>query len=169
MSSVVILRGAPGTGKSTVSKLVSDELGWPVVEVDEVKIARYGTASQCKPAEDFPEAGIRARAKLEGGSGGVIIVEYFADRQHVLWSLDAAGFDERSPDVIYFWLNCDLGIASARKAANLSESEVAAQHARLASRYCAPREVEIDTANIKAAQVASEIIGHIKQRWPTYQ
>jgi shikimate kinase len=162
-SILVVLRGVAGTGKSTVAKLVASALegDYRVLELDNIKIERYGTTTKCRPKEDFPKLGQDAHRLLQRGIN-VVAVEAFVDREHVEWFLQKAGRSSISPGTFFVWLDCNVETAIQRKADVLTPEVVKGQHARLSRRHRITGELTIETSNRTPEEVAQTIVAHIQ-------
>jgi predicted kinase len=158
MPTLLVLRGPPGSGKTTVARLIAQaRAGVKVVEVDDVKAKRYGTAVQCIPAEDFPEAGRWARSHIDAGFN-VVAVEFFNDREHVDLMLTGFGWPVDDVELVFAWLDCNESTAVARKSPKLTESVVLGQHARKAGRFRPDREALIDTTDRAPDDVVKAVL-----------
>lgn len=166
MSRLIVLRGITGAGKSTVGRSL-EGLGFVLLELDDVKMDKYGTTTKCIPAEDFPSFGRRVRSKLEAGRD-VVAVEAFVDRQHIDWFLREAGEQLQDPDVAIVWLECSVQCAVQRKKGVLSERTVRGQHGRMLGRYQIPAELCLNTDTMPVREVVAAILAHLekKQRSP---
>ncbi len=157
MGSLLILRGAMGAGKSAVARKLQELCsGLRVMEIDDLKVKKYGTATKCDPSKDFPEAGHCARAELERGSN-VAVVEPLCEFSHLKSLLDATGHTEDSPDVHIVWLDCSLSTALTRKGNEFSQHQINTQHRRYKNRYRPRREVIISTDEQSVDDVAGQI------------
>src|SRR6266481_1154576 len=65
MPNLVLLRGAPGSGKTSVGSTFADRFGWRFVELDEIKRSR-GDVMVFDPGA-FSEAGRQAKLALDAG------------------------------------------------------------------------------------------------------
>lgn len=156
MPTLLLLRGPPGAGKSTVAELIADSRSdVKVVEVDQIKLERYGTTERCDPASDFPEAGRLARSELDRGFH-VVAVEFFNDWEHIDLFLRSLG-SPAGVNLRYVWLSCDGTTAATRKSAQLRERVVQEQHARIAGRFRPNDELEIDSSARDAIDIATAV------------
>jgi len=66
MSELLLLRGAMGAGKTSIAaklRELSPELA--IIEIDDIKIRKYGTTEKCVPRRRFQ----RSRCPSQGGNG----------------------------------------------------------------------------------------------------
>jgi len=161
MAQLLILRGAMGAGKSDVTKeLRQRRPALKVIEIDDLKRAKYGTTEKCNPPVDFPEAGRLAKADLDDGCH-TVVVEPLCEVEHLQFVLNATGRSENSPDVSIVWLDCSLETAIARKGAAYPRSVIEGQHRRYAGRYRPKGEVVIATDRVSVCEVAEAVLGII--------
>jgi len=157
---LILLRGTVGSGKTSVARILAElrpEL--KVVEVDDIKIEKYGTTVECIPSRDFPEAGRRAMSHLKRGFHAVVI-EAFCDLDHINYVLAESERRLDSTDVTMIWMNCTESTAVARKE-SLSAGTVHEQFKRYGTRYVHPGELSIDTDNLDAEESARRILVRI--------
>jgi shikimate kinase len=148
--SLVLLRGAPGCGKTEVARLFSEHNGWEFVEVDSVKRERHGTA-QVSDAEDFLESGRRARRALDTGRS-VIAEEFFNQERFVTLFMGPTGLAVASPEVVAVGLDCDVEVAVARKT-DLPPELVRNAHRAWKTRHVIPGEIALVTSKETVEQV----------------
>ena len=158
MPRLLLLRGATGSGKSSVAARVKSR--YPdveVIEVDDIKLRKYGTTVQCNPDEDFPEAGRRAADSLAAGRP-TVVVETFRDEEHLRSVLSTAGLDLDSPNVCVAWLECSLDTSLHRKAAALSPETIRHEHTRCSERFHVQGEHVINTDSADPSDLASRLL-----------
>ena len=161
---MILLRGAPGAGKTSVAQRFASRFDrWDIVEVDDVKVEQHGTAEHCVPAQDFPEAGRRARAALDAGRR-VIGVEFFNDRDLIDLFLDPTGLTVERPELNAVWLDCDVQAAVRRKRGQVPERSVRTMHAAVPLRFVIPGETAIDTTHLTIDQVVERVVVSIAAR-----
>jgi hypothetical protein len=147
-----------GAGKSAVASWIcSSRPDIKLIEVDEIKIRKYGSTAFCNPLVDFPEAGSAAHAEVAAGHG-TIVVEAFYDEQHLNLVLGQMNLTLTSPEVSVVWLECDANTALARKAQTLPPEVIRLQHARHRSRFRFSGELVIRTDALAVEQVAQRIL-----------
>lgn len=157
MAVLVLLRGAMGAGKTTVGNLLQGLLpDAHFVEVDDIKCELQGGAGKCNPAQDFTEAGRRARMKLDGGQH-VVVIEPLCERKHVNYVLRAAGVMEGSPNLVAVWLDCTKETALQRKRPAFTAAVIEQQHGRYRNRCVLPHELVISTDDVSAESVADTV------------
>lgn len=159
MARILLLRGTIGSGKSSVARWIqSSRPRVTVIEVDEIKRRKYGTATRCQPTIDFPEAGRAAKESLVAGHD-TIVVEAFCEEQHLNWVLEEVGLKLASLEVRLVWLECDVNTSIERKAGTrISPDVIRSQHARYKSRFRVPCERVINTVALTVEQVAQEVV-----------
>ena len=158
MKVVIFLTGHAGSGKTTVAEEMSRLLdGATVVEVDDIKVQRYGTTEECRPSEDFPEAGRLAGLAL-AGHDRVIVVEAFGDDAHIAYVQNALPPDAKTIKVL---LKCHPGEALKRQQGVLSNEAVTNQLARFQGMQFSERRV-IDTSNVAVDEVAQRIVDFVR-------
>ncbi len=69
---LIVLRGRTKSGKTTLLKEIVKELGYVSIEIDEIKMKKYGNTLSCNPIVDFPKIGRKARELLEIGKNVVV-------------------------------------------------------------------------------------------------
>jgi predicted kinase len=124
---LIILRGKTGTGKSSLQNAIVETFKFTKVEIDEIKIKKYGTTTICKPPIDFKEAGSLAEEYLLSGQN-VIVEEAFLSKQHIQYLLQ--GFKNSQPAIIYIRLECSKETALKRKSDILNSETINFQHRR---------------------------------------
>jgi chloramphenicol 3-O-phosphotransferase len=158
---LIVLRGITGAGKSSVAKCLSKPpSAFTVMELDVIKLQRYGSVENCLPEVDFFEFGRALRGALQSGAD-VVAVEAFVDRQHLDWFLNAIGRHYDSPNTFFVWLDCKLDESLKRKP-ELSKAAVEYQQGRKADRYRVDRELCIDTSDKTPEIVAQQILSYVK-------
>lgn len=131
--------------------------GIKVIEVDAIKVRKYGTTDCCNESEDFPEAGRMAHDELRAGHD-VVIVEAFCDEQHLNWVLAPMHLALASPQVSAVWLDCAIATSLARKFPALGRDVIGFQHQRRASRFRPPAEIVVGTDDLAAERVAQRVL-----------
>ena len=157
MAKLILLRGTIGSGKTSVSKelkRICPET--ELIEIDDIKLEKYGTTIKCDPIVDFREAGERAGPLLSWGLN-VVVVEPLCEKDHYRYVLEAANKAEDSTDVIPVWLECSMPIAIKRKSKDLSENIIRCQFCRYTNRYRPKNELIIDTESKSIGRVAKQI------------
>src|SRR5438093_1581417 len=126
MPHLILLRGTPGSGKTAVGSGFAQRFaGWQFLELDEVKRERFGVT--VFDPEAFSEAGRRARTALDSGRS-LIAEEFFLNRPLVERFLQPTDLALDSPEVISFWLDCDLEVAVQRKERMMHRNVVVAAY-----------------------------------------
>jgi hypothetical protein len=128
-----------------------------VLEVDDLKILRYGTTEQCHPLEDFPAAGRWAKHYLDKGTD-VILVEPFISKSDLTLVLTSADRLLGSDAVSCVWLQCTLETALSRKARDHAEDVIRAQHDRCSHRYNVPGETTICTDSRSPTEIEDDLL-----------
>lgn len=124
---LIILRGKTGSGKSTLQDLIVKTFHYEKVEIDEIKIKKYGTTTQCNPAVDFKEAGLLAKGLLLNGHN-VVVEEAFLEQTHIQYLLQ--GLENVVPSTTYIRLECSEPTAMTRKSGTLNNRTIQFQHGR---------------------------------------
>lgn len=124
---LIILRGKTGSGKSTLQDLIVKTFQYKKVEIDEIKIKKYGTTTQCNPAVDFKEAGLIAKGLLLNGHN-VVVEEAFLEKAHVDYLLQ--GLENLATLTIYIRLECSEPTAMTRKSETLNNRTIQFQYGR---------------------------------------
>jgi predicted kinase len=113
---LIILRGKIGSGKTTLQNLIVKTFHFEKVEIDEIKIRKYGTTKTCVPSVDFKEAGLLAKRLLLDGHN-VVVEEAFLQLGHIQFLLE--GLENVKPSIIYIRLECSEPTAMNRKIGTL--------------------------------------------------
>jgi predicted kinase len=124
---LIILRGKTGSGKSTLQNLIVGELNYVKVEIDEIKVRKYGTTTRCNPPIDFKEAGLIAKGLLTNGHN-VVVEEAFLELSHIQYFL--RGLENLTPSIFYVRLECSEETSMNRKRGILDDRVVHSQHLR---------------------------------------
>lgn len=162
MPHLLILRGAMGAGKTSVANELSAIVpGIELIEIDEIKMRKYGTSKRCRPNVDFPEAGRIAQEALDQGRHAIVI-EPLCKKRHLADVLQTAGRSEQSDDVSIVWLGCSVETALNRKRDSYKESVIRSQHERYESRYCSQDEEVISTDDTTVLQVAAQLAARFR-------
>lgn len=115
MPILLLLRGVCGSGKSTVALRVSEHFDNScVMELDDVKLRKYGTTEKCVPNVDFEEFGRDVATALKSRKF-VVAVEAFVDKFHIDLFLKGLKMDIPSEEISVVWLECSADIAVQRK------------------------------------------------------
>ncbi len=155
---LLILRGATGAGKSSVGLAIARlRPAMRVIEIDDLKRAKYGSAATCVPAVDYPLAGAGARKLLDQGID-TIVIEPLWNRWHLRSVLTGAGLFLKSNNVIVVWLECSLAVAIERKRGRVDALTVAQHHQYVSSRDHVPKETVIDTEDHSVEEIAAMIL-----------
>lgn len=161
----LVLVGLMGTGKTTTARLLANELGWPLVDSDELIEARTGRTVR----EIFADEGEAAFRVLEtaalrdalDGPGPVVIaaaggvVKSAANRRALVES-----------DAVVVWLDAEVDVLVQRVARGthrplLDDDPVSALRAMAAERahwYAEVADLRIDTTHLRPRAVADAII-----------
>jgi hypothetical protein len=95
---LLLLRGTTGSGKSSAADWIKTRYAQvTVIEVDDIKLVKYGTTALCNPAEDFPEAGQSVKDSIADGRA-TVVVEAFCEEEHLQALLTAAGLELTSAE-----------------------------------------------------------------------
>lgn len=157
---LLVLRGVTGSGKSEVARLLGQRPhSFTVMELDEIKLQRYGSTENCRPEVDFFQFGRALYGPLQAGKD-VAAVEAFMDREHLDWFLNAVGRQYDSPKTFFVWLQCSVA-ESIRRKPELSRAAVEFQHQRVLSRHPVAGELVLDTTRLSPEQVAAAILQYI--------
>ena len=157
MAELLLLRGAMGAGKtSTAAKLRERSPQLVIIEIDDIKIRKYGTTEKCDPAVDFKEAGAQAKVAMESGKD-VVVIEPLCEQQDIDFVLDGAALSKESLHIASVWLHCSLEIAIVRKGQSHETSVIESQHRRYASRVRLKNEVIIHTDTISVDEVVAQL------------
>ena len=108
----LILVGLPGAGKTTIGRLVAEDLDWPFVDVDALIEERVGSP----PSAIFADGGEAEFRELERQSVGELIAE---DRSHVIapgggWAAQAGALESVAERAFTVYLQTDPAVAAAR-------------------------------------------------------
>ena len=161
MAHLIILRGAPGTGKTTVARRFAGAYtNWEIVEVDHVKLRRHRTTERSLPS-DFRIAGEAARDHLAAGRN-VIGVEFFNRKELLSAFVTASGRKIASQDVTPIQLHCEVEGAVARKAGVLNEAVVRRSHAAASTPLIG--ETQIDTSAGSVDEIVRRIAEALEAR-----
>lgn len=131
MPTLVLIRGLTGTGKSTLLDHVAnrDDLNMKKLEIDKIKVKKYGRTTKCNPQVDFPEAGREARGLL-GKGFGVVVAEAFCSGTHIGYFLSGAKMSVSDPRLLIVTLECSIETAMHRKKGQLSLQTIRQQYGR---------------------------------------
>jgi adenylylsulfate kinase-like enzyme len=164
MGILIVLRGTVGAGKTTVAEeLMDTNDNMRIMEVDDIKIRKYGSTMECNPEEDFREAGIQAKKLLDQGHD-VVVIEPFCEALHYQYFLASAQLPEDSEYVIPIWLDCDLANSLSRKKQEIPEQMIRLLHQWYPKRYIPEDELHINTDNISKEEVVATIKTHLAKR-----
>lgn len=162
MAKLIFIRGAIGSGKTSVAhKLKHQYPEIELIEIDQIKIEKYGNPTICCPNQDFPEAGRRARTFLDQVRN-VIVIEPLCEIDHYHYVLEATGKSEDSGDVISIWLDCTLATSLERKSDSFSDNIIRSQYTRYPDRYVPRGELIIHTDNLSISEVADQISAYLE-------
>lgn len=131
MPILVLIRGLTGTGKSALlDHMVNrDDLNVKKLEIDEIKMKKYGTTTKCNPQVDFREAGREAR-ELLGKGFGVVVAEAFCNAAHIDYFLSGAKMSVSDPGLLIVRLECSIETAMHRKKRQLDPQTIRQQYRR---------------------------------------
>ena len=163
MPHLLLLRGAMGAGKSAVAKVLEGSPGVAIIEIDEIKLKKYGTTERCDPPIDFREAGAEARRAM-GAGNDAIVIEPLCDRQHIDFVLAGAGLSADMSNVLSVWLQCTLATALSRKGQPYRPTVIEHEHRRYAARCKLKNEVVIPTDETPVDQVARQVLEILQHR-----
>ena len=154
---LVIIRGTMGAGKTSVASALL-EMGFAIVEVDDIKIEKRGTTTSCIENEDFPEAGRRASRHLRCGHP-IAVIEAFVNKNHLDMVFSEICRSPEDQNVSVFWLECDEETALKRHGNGFSQKTIQNQFARYSNRYkLGQYEHVIDTSKKSLEAVVQEIL-----------
>jgi shikimate kinase len=167
----IALLGLMGSGKTTVGRLVADELGWPLVDSDVVVQERTGM-TVAELWERGGEAAYRPHEReavtqaLAGPGPDVVAVAAGAIEDHVaVESLE-------QPGVLRVWLRAEPATAAGR----IGESDhrpllddeplevLAAQAEERATSYAEVADLVLDVDRTEPADLAAAIVAEVRSR-----
>ena len=161
----IILIGLPGSGKSTVGKLVAEALKAPLIDVDGLLVREmgmpvsqiFGMVGETKFREMERDA-VRA---AQGGAPGVIVPGGG-------WAAQPGQLEEAMPTSLVFYLKCLPQTASKRAAQTearpvLAGGDDPAQRMRMLLEEREPfykkAHHQVDTEHKPAEAIATEVVG----------
>jgi len=113
-ASVILINGLPGSGKTTLSRLLGDELNIPVVSKDDIKEALADISRGQISSRRLGGISSETMWQLVSAIEGTVIVESWwygpRDRGFVLEGLAHSG----SPDVVELWCEIPSDVAWRR-------------------------------------------------------
>jgi predicted kinase len=112
--SVILINGLPGSGKTTLSKLLGDELNTPVVSKDDIKEALADICLGQISSRRLGEISSETMWQLVSAIPGVVIVESWWYRPRDLDFVIAGLAHSGVPDVIEIWCEIPSSVAWAR-------------------------------------------------------
>jgi shikimate kinase len=162
----VVLVGLMGSGKTTVGRLVADELGWPLVDTDHVIEARTGRTVREIWLADGEPAFRRLETEVVADALGAAGPSVVAAAGGVVLS-DANRRLLTSSGALVVWLAAEADVLVERTAAGdhrplLDADPLAALRAMADERAVLYREVAdavVDVGERPPADIAAEIIG----------
>jgi hypothetical protein len=160
MSHLILLRGAPGSGKTNVGEMFACRFGWRFVELDAVKRSR-GDVMKFDPGA-FSEAGRQARVALDAGES-VIAEEFFNLELLIALFLEPTGLTIQSPNFVAVRLDCEVEVAVRRKV-GLDPRIVRETHAVISQRYALPDEITLDTTSEAVEAVVGSMVRALAAR-----
>jgi shikimate kinase len=173
----VFLIGYRGCGKTTVARLVANELGWPWVDADDLVESRAGKTIK----QIFADAGEKAFRDLESAvvaelaagdrqvvalGGGAILRE--RNRQALLAAQGLIVWLQASPETLYDRIVADP--ATTERRPNLTAQGGVAEIRTLLDertplyRLCAG--LVVDAERHAPAEIARQIVGSLQQKTP---
>lgn len=167
---LVVVGGAPATGKSTLARLLGNQRGWMVLSSDEVRRELLGDSADqagrySARAKDQVYAAILSRAELLLGMGESVVVD--ATWAQPRWRAAAADVAKRTTSEFHQF-RCDVAPdvarqrATARRASGEGASQAGPQEADLVrAQFAAWSEaVTLQTAAV-AGQTLQELASHL--------
>ena len=158
----IVLLGLMGAGKSTVGRLVANELGRPFVDSDSMVELRTGHL----PPELVERSGLDALHAAERAA----LHQVIAQRDSVIFAASASVVDEMSPDDLdaawYVWLEASPEVLAERVSGDRherpllgdqAESVLAEQHQRRSQLGHEIADATITTDDLDATTVAAEV------------
>jgi broad-specificity NMP kinase len=161
MAYLVLIRGLTGTGKSTLSEHLAARKSLCInkLEIDDIKIRKYGNTRWCIPEVDFPEAGKQAKELLKNDIN-VVVEEAFCTKNHIELFLRGTQMDISNPKLLVVRLECSLGTAIKRKRGQLDDQTVRGQYCRVVEDV--ENEIVFDTESCSIKEMANDIVKRIK-------
>jgi predicted kinase len=112
--SVILINGLPGSGKTTLSKLLGDELKIPVVSKDHIKETLADISLGYISTRRLGEISSETMWQLVSAIPGVVIVESWWFRPRDLGFVLAGLAHSGSPDVVEIWCEIPSSVAWRR-------------------------------------------------------
>lgn len=164
----VVLLGLPGAGKSTVGKLVAEELGAPFVDLDAVIARRM----QMPVARIFAELGEGSFRELEKEA----MTSALEDEPSIIspgggWVAQEGNLEAARSRSFFVWLTCLVSTAASRAEEGerrplLSEQPLDAMRRLLSQRerYYKQADAEIRNESRAPSETAHEMVAVLRQR-----
>lgn len=157
---LLLLRGAMAAGKSSVAaKLRNTHTRFAFIELDEIRLQKYGAAERCNPMIDFLEAGKLARRAMDTGMNAAVI-DALPEKALVELLLEGAMLINDPGRVSAVWLQCSIDTALCRKEDLYSRAVIEAQHRRYVNREQMKGELVIDTDEASVDEVTTQVLQH---------
>lgn len=160
---LLLLVGAIGAGKSSVAtKLRNTHTAFEFIELDEIRLQKYGANEKCNPMADFPEAGMLARSAMDAGMNTVVI-DALPEMGLVELLLGGAMLRNDLGRVSTVWLQCSIDTALYRKEDLYSRAVIEAQHRRYVNRVRMKGELVIATDEAFVDEVTAQVLQHFQR------
>ena len=126
---IIIIRGHTGTGKTTLTKAICKEFHYDRIEIDKIKIRKYGTTMKFNPTEDLYAAAQKA-LKITNSHKNVLVEEFFRRKRNIeIFKKAFSGIENH--DIIHIRLEASVETAILRKDGVIPREEVIKQYQKV--------------------------------------